>query len=316
MLQVKQSKTEINGNLDHASPVSGALRFWKTNSLYKNSGLLPSTRYGRCLELKVGMSTLAFYHEPPEKAVEKAADLGFNLIEVVVDGEYRLKGRSITLLRRLKRNLGLRLLVHAPFSDLNPASLNSAIQKESMKQLGECIESAASLGCEVVSLHPGHFSPYGIRLREKVWDANVRCLSFCADLAEKLDVILGVENMPRMLGVLIQNSKQLLEMVQAVNSKHLKVTLDVGHVATYGVQPLGFLEDVKDYIVNVHLHNNNGVSDIHSSIENGVIKYDDVLNRLVEVGYGGSLIVELYRSSDALQSRRWVENHLPQGKTQ
>ncbi len=53
----------------------------------------------------------------------------------------------------------LGITVHAPYGDLNLATLNDPIWRESIRQICSCIESASEI-TDRVTIHPGTFLPW------------------------------------------------------------------------------------------------------------------------------------------------------------
>ena len=73
-------------------------------------------------------------------------ELGYTGWEIVADGNYRLDNPdNFAAIRENLESTGLRATVHAPYSDLNLASLNYPIWRESIRQICSCIHHAADL---------------------------------------------------------------------------------------------------------------------------------------------------------------------------
>ena len=70
-------------------------------------------------------------------------------------------------------NLGI--TVHAPYGDLNLATLNDPIWRESIRQICTCIEHASKL-TDRVTIHPGYLSPVGKLMPQKVWELQKEAL--------------------------------------------------------------------------------------------------------------------------------------------
>lgn len=74
-----------------------------------------------------------------------------------------------------------------------------------------------------------------------------------------------------------------LQVIDKVNSKDLKACLDVGHVNVNSKKSMtDWIKGLGSRIEHVHLHNNNGVKDLHSSIEKGAIDMKKTFEALLQ----------------------------------
>ncbi|HOS68373.1 MAG TPA: TIM barrel protein, partial [Methanoculleus sp.] len=103
-------------------------------------------------------------------------EIGYVGWEIVADGKYRLDNpENFIAIQENLASTGLRSTVHAPYSDLNLASLNYPIWRESIRQTCCCIRHAADL-TDRVTIHPGFLSPVGKLVPEKVWEMQKTAL--------------------------------------------------------------------------------------------------------------------------------------------
>ncbi len=111
---------------------------------------------------------------------------------------------------------------HLPFIYLNPISQNPGIQVESIDQLKIALDRASLLNMTYAVMH-AHGSAYGLTHARQLneWERVIKEL---ADYAESRSILLTVENCD-----FLGNLKELAALVRKINSKWLKITLDVGH---------------------------------------------------------------------------------------
>ena len=84
-------------------------------------------------------------------------DAGYSGWEIVADGSYRLDNAdTIARIDEVIQSTRLGITVHAPYGDLNLATLNDPIWRESIRQICTCIE-AASAWTDRVTIHPDTF---------------------------------------------------------------------------------------------------------------------------------------------------------------
>lgn len=234
----------------------------------------------------IGVSTLCMLHSTLETVLETVGKT-FSHVEIICEGNHTQY--------EILESFDFTVSFHAPFSDLNIASLNKAILKESLTQISENIELANIYNAEVVCVHPGHISPLGMHFKEKVRTTQIASLHQLAEKAEECDLILGVENMPYFPTLMARTPQEVTSILDAVDSDRVKFTFDVGHALTTG--DVNQFLSLKDDIVAVHLHDNNGDQDIHLALGDGILDVD-IIKELT----GTLFIIEVYTFTDAVKS--------------
>jgi len=225
---------------------------------------------------------------------------------------------------------------HLPFIYLNPICPNPGIRTESINQLKNAITKASELGMNYVVMH-ARGCVYGLTYEQqmKEWEDVIRKL---AEHAEDNSILLTLENAD-----FLSNLKDLVSMVREINSKWLKVTLDVGHAHLRKVPPLttypikgvllkildrtplpfitkrympfekygsikNFLESESDLIFNLHIHDYDGKRD-HIAIGEGKIDFSFLAE--IKNNFKGPYIFEVelenYYSNFEKNYRRFTE---------
>ena len=248
--------------------------------------------------MKVYFSSSSKVNAPPEW-VFGIADAGFDGWEVVADGAYRLDDPAgLARVRDLVERTGLAISVHAPYADLNAASLNYPIFRETVRQLGACIAHAAEW-TERVTIHPGYLSPLGKLDPDRAWATQKEALREIGRCASDHGVLACLENMPSIREFLCRDPGELLGMIDGVEG--VGACFDLGHAHTLGAVP-AFLEELAR-ADHLHLHDNGGLSDEHLPIGAGTVDWTRVAP-VVTAAYGGIAVVE-GRSVD--EGRRSLE---------
>ena len=192
---------------------------------------------------------------------------------------------------------------HLPLIYLNPVSLNPGIRNESLSQLKMAITKAAELNMNYALMHARGFA-YGLTHAQQLaeWE---RVIGELADYAESCSILLTVENCD-----FLGNLKELATIIRKIDSKWLKLTLDVGHAYIRRIRqsnhlvpyPLDglvlkalditptpflfskympyeeygsvkhFLESALDLVFNLHIHDYDGRRD-HLTIGSGKIDF-------------------------------------------
>jgi sugar phosphate isomerase/epimerase len=214
-------------------------------------------------------------------------EAGYRGWEIVADGSYRLdSGETVSRIDEVIRSTNLAVTVHAPYADLNLATLNHPIWRESIRQISTCI-IAASEWTDRVTLHPGYLSPVGKMMPEAAWRQQKNALAEIGTVAREHGVVACLENMIGIREFLCRFPDELLGMVDGIEG--MGITIDIGHANTVGrVQEfLPFLPVAS----HLHVHDNHGISDEHLALGAGTIDWD-LVGAAVRKDYRGVLVVE------------------------
>lgn len=187
--------------------------------------------------------------------------------------------------------------VHAPFNDINIASMNPDIKKASVHEIEKAMDLAVSIDADMVTVHPGLYSPIG-----KTWagamEAQLSSLKEISALGRERGITVALENMPApypTMGIEPGEMKNMLE------TSGLDFCLDVGHGFTSGK-----LDDfLRMKPVNVHLHDNQGYKDLHLPLGEGDIDFPTVLNELK--GYRSNWVIEGRSLEGLALSKEYLE---------
>lgn len=232
--------------------------------------------------------------------LERLEDLisaGFDGWEVIAEGRQSLDEEMISLIEYATSSYGLEISVHAPFSDLNIASLNEPIWKESLKQISAAIEGLANYA-RVVVIHPGYVSPLAVLCPNKALEKNQQALAILAICAKEYGIKATVENMVNINFLL----GRFPEEIQAMFLDDLGFTFDVGHAHTAGAVR-SFLRMPIDHI---HLHDNNGKTDDHLVLGSGSINWEPIMRAFQR--YKGIFVLECRTLDEGVQSLAYLRS--------
>lgn len=182
----------------------------------------------------------------------------------------------------------LKYTVHAPFIEVNPASVNPALQKASIAEINRSIDLANVLDSDIVVIHPGRaiFLNDGEYMKS-VYQIAEESLKTIGEYAEDNGVNVCIENLPRLRGFMYQDINQLNESLERVN---LPMTLDIGHAYTAGFT----VDDVYfNRIKHIHIHDNDGIHDSHLPLGDGIIDFKRFFEIFKKNGYDGIYNFEL-----------------------
>lgn len=241
--------------------------------------------------MRIGTTSMVFWHADLATAVTQVAELGFDAIEIWVSHLEKADGISSGKLARLLREAGLACTIHAPFKDINIASVNKGIRRESTAQMIAAVDLCAELGGELVVIHPGKLSSKKSDPDEQ-WKYQVDSFHQILEAAKARGVTATVENMEwDKEGELVRMAEDIGRLQRMLPDFRLPVTLDTAHMADTG-RIIEAIELFGSDIVHVH------VSDFgpprHIPLGEGTLDFAAIIKKLHEVGFAGILSLEVF----------------------
>ena len=266
----------------------------------------------------LSISTWVYFWQPLEQVLRKIADTGYANVEIWGDKTH-LDPRispDIPLLKDLLNSLHLKVhSLHAPFSDVDIASLDEKKRENSLHLIKRLMEFCSEVEGEIVIIHPCSIEMFGDARRyptakNKTEDSLFSLTTF----AEKLGIRLAVENLPNIGGWRFGTEvSELSQLVSKANNPHLGLCLDIGHVFV-GRENVSLSEDVfacgKDLIA-LHIQDTDGKKDRHWLPGEGIINWAQFIKDITSIGYKGALTLEV--SGSPVFTERNVDNVLFRG---
>ncbi len=183
--------------------------------------------------------------------------------------------------------------LHVPTSDARELNLRVDLGRMSRHnfRVMECVFEIASLldvrhvvihGGDIIPEHWGRFA--GISYR-KAFLNTVRNLKTLAQLARDYSLMLCLENLDdNRVGSL---PVELLALLHDADADNISVTFDTGHAfiiaERYGISLSEFFDILHPFIKHVHLHDNDGISDLHLPLGEGKIDVCSVLRDIWDI---------------------------------
>ena len=209
----------------------------------------------------------------------------FDGIEILAEEEHRAENIE-------KTEIGMKASIHAPFNDLNIASLREEHRLYSLEEIEKVVIVTEKKGIRLVTFHPGWPSPFSMGARERVLENARESIRELNDFASSHHVTLCTENMP--IKGFFSSAEALLEVTDSV-------CFDVGHANITGSVD-SFL-DHKDCIKNVHLHENRGSVDEHLALSGRHIDIRRIVEELGDKNY----VIEAKNLKDGEKSRDFLK---------
>ena len=236
--------------------------------------------------MKLGFNTLALFMKDNLEIIDIAKKHGFKMVEILAEDPFYEKDKFEF------KNCGLDVRIHAATVDINIASLNKGIKRESVRQMIHCGKYAEKIGAKTITIHPGIIGRNEPHLRK--W-ALERAVESVGEIIDALNVEVSVENMP-VREKFLANTVEELEEIQSQTA--CAITIDTGHGNTCG--NLCEMLELKN-ISYCHLNDNDGVRDQHIAIGDGTLD----LKLLKKIKKG---VIELNNFNNVLKSKKVIES--------
>lgn len=192
-----------------------------------------------------------------------------------------------TKLPELAANYGLSVEnIHAPIMGANSIWLDNANSLDILRKYEKAILDCSALEIPTAVLHltdnKPDFAPTTLGLDR---------FKKLVDIAEKNSVNIALEN---------NGDTYLLEyLFSNIKSDRLGFCYDSGHENCYD-KGYGFLDVYRDKVFALHLHDNDGINDIHAIPGDGNIDWENISSKLKEIRYDGAISLEVIRESSNL----------------
>lgn len=166
------------------------------------------------------------------------------------------------------REAGLATTIHSPFLDLNPGAIDSSIREATRHRIRQVMQAAELLRPKVIVVHPGYDDlRYGDNCL--VWLKN--SIEFWREFvpqARELGTILAVEN------IFEKEPSTIKALLDAIDDPCFRHCFDVGHWNMFTIVTMEeWFSELGSYIVESHIHDNNGKSDEHLPVGEGKIDF-------------------------------------------
>jgi hydroxypyruvate isomerase len=198
----------------------------------------------------------------------------------------------------------------ATFSSMAGYVHGNIVEREAaqtlLKTAEQTLEAAAELGCPRLVVHPaelveGKAAKPMFRVSGEMWLTALRTLEKLAELGERAGVTYCLENLNTVIdhpGVPLARAKDTMALVEAVDSPHVRMMLDLYHAQIGEGNLVALVERADGAIGEVQ------VADVPGRCEPGTgeIHYPAVARVLQRIGYTGTVGLEAYASGDDVQA--------------
>jgi sugar phosphate isomerase/epimerase len=159
--------------------------------------------------------------------------------------------------------------MHAPFMDLSPGAVDLKVRGITRERFSQVFDIADVLKPRAIVFHSG-YEKWKYDHRIDVWlEGSLNLWPEFVKRASEIGTVIAVEN------IFEDSPDSLAALMEGLGSKHAGICLDVGHFNIFSKSPLDhWLESLGDYLVELHLHDNDRGYDSHMAIGEGSFDFD------------------------------------------
>lgn len=190
---------------------------------------------------------------------------------------------------------------HAPFPTRIAAQ--PRVNEKITEILSKTARTCQYMSCPRMVVHAGYLADPCDKQEE--WDYNMKLYTSLIPVLKETGVMVCVENLFRSTPEGITpgpcwNGEELARYVDALNElageELFGALIDVGHVALVKQDIRAFINTVGHRLKALHIHDNNGIRDLHVLPYTGVIDWDAFCQGLKDIGYDNDLSFETFNA--------------------
>lgn len=192
-------------------------------------------------------------------------------------------------------------LPFAPFSEIDPASPNSAVRDRFIEVLRPIVEAAGKCGIEIAIVHPSG-EPYEEEKRAEHMAWAIDSLKKLQQIINDNGMKLAIENLPRTcLGRDCADMKTILDAIPDAYA-----CFDTNHSLSDSNPDL--VKTMGGRIIATHVSDYDFINERHLFPGEGQNGWQDIIAALEEVGYEGTWNYEI-KDSNTFAASVYKENH-------
>lgn len=169
------------------------------------------------------------------------------------------------------------LSFHAPFMDLSPGAVDSKVKAITIERFSHMLDIAGVLTPGVIVFHSG-YEKWRYAHRVDIWlEESIETWSPLIKRAEGLNVKLAVEN------IFEDEPSNLEKLMIELHCEYFGICFDTGHCNLFSRVPLmQWVESLKPYIFEFHLHDNDKTMDLHLPIGDGTFDFKTLFSNIIK----------------------------------
>ena len=234
-----------------------------------------------------------------------AIDNKFDYLGIALDWaqNQKLGDKKLSLIRSTSKKNNLKLSIHTHFY-LPTSTMLPYIRHGLFKTIQQAVNIADKIGAKTVTVHPGYRESVGPS-SDITLNSLVSNLTEMVRVAKRKNISICFENFCRDSFLLCYKLDEYRKVINQI--KNIKVTLDIGHINTTNHNIIEYTDAVKEYIFDMHIHNNDGKGDHHKCLDEGTIDYEGFFRYCKSINYNGPFMLEVFPHENILKAKIQIE---------
>jgi sugar phosphate isomerase/epimerase len=210
-------------------------------------------------------------------------------------------------LDRLKKNLDWNpaLTLHAPFMDMNPGAVDPMVRSVTQVRFRQLMNVASILKPRAAVFHAA-YDRWRYGGRKDIWLNNsLDTWNKVLDTAATIGMQVAVEN------VFDEDPDALGMLIEAIARPGFGFCFDTGHFNLFSTVPMeAWFDRLGRFLVEVHLHDNDGSADSHWALGRGDIDFEKFFRLMKEKAPVPVYTIEAHDKDDIEASLGNVRGYL------
>ncbi len=195
--------------------------------------------------------------------------------------------------------------IHGPFMDLSPGGVDKKVKEVTRDRLSKTIQVATLLKPGAIVFHPG-YEKWKFDGNVRLWlESSLETWKPLVEEAEEQGLTLAIEN------VYEEHPDSLLLLLKEIHSPHFRFCFDTGHHHVFSKAPLSlWIESMREYLFEIHLHDNHGEMDDHLPMGEGSFDFRELFNLFSRWKLKPLLTLEPHQEAHLWRGLEAVKNYL------
>lgn len=250
--------------------------------------------------MKTGISSLIFTRMKNDVDIfpflKAASDKGIKYIEYSDTNHPSLDERDEDNIRKVKNisdDYGISIIsVHIPpLHDIG--ALDKCQRETSLQNIKNNLLNASIMGAQYAVLHPPYIEDKAIPDQDSIKKCFLESLPEILEEAKMRHIMVLLENT---IGKWCGNIEAIRTMIKKCKD-NIGFCLDIGHCLIEKYDPDEILLENADIVKYLHVHDNNGIRDMHLVTGEGIANWDKIFDALLKVHFSGIFMIESVASS-------------------
>ena len=164
---------------------------------------------------------------------------------------------------------------HAPFMDLSPGAADAKIRAVTAERFSHIFDVAEILNPKAIVFHSG-YEKWRFGLKSERWlTESLKTWQPFLKRASETGTKIAIEN------IFEDEPSNLKDLAESLNSPNFGLCFDTGHFNLFSKISLkDWLDMTADYIIELHLHDNDKTYDAHLPIGEGTFNFQELFSYL------------------------------------